>query len=300
MTENFRSGFVALIGRPNVGKSTLMNKILGEKVAITSNKPQTTRNRIQGIHTDEQKQIIFLDTPGIHKPKHKLGEYMVHVAMNTMNQVDVILYLIDITQGFGAGEEYIINSFKKTNTPVILVLNKIDLLPKEEILGIIAQYQDKYSFKEIIPVSAFKGENVDRLLHYLSNYLPEGPMFYPEDMLTDQPEKQIMAEIIREKILRSTEQEIPHATQVQIESLEYRSSEQIYLHAIIYVERTSQKAIIIGKNGQMLKKIGQLARQEIEGLFGVKAYLELWVKVKPEWRRHEISLKNFGYDKKNI
>lgn len=298
--SQFKSGFVTIIGRPNVGKSTLLNSVLGQKIAIMSDKPQTTRNKIQGFYTTEDAQIIFIDTPGIHKPKHKLGEFMVNAAQQTFNEVDVILYLVDATAEFGGGEEYIINQLQKVKTPVFLIINKIDLLSRENVLPIIKQYSDKYNFAEVIPISALKMENVAHLLEALGKYLPEGPQFYPEDMITDQPERAIMAEFIREKVLQLTREEIPHSVAVEIEQVKTRSDEMVYVGAIIYVERDSQKGIVIGKKGNLLKEVGRLSRIEMENLLGSKIFLELWVKVKSDWRNKDIALRNFGFDKSQI
>ncbi|WP_227767499.1 GTPase Era [Zhaonella formicivorans] len=295
MTENFRSGFVAIIGRPNVGKSTLLNRVLGQKVAIMSDKPQTTRNKIRGVYTAENVQIVFLDTPGIHKPKHKLGEYMVETALHTLREVDAVLYVVDVTAEYGAGEEYVLKALSQVDTPVILALNKIDLLDKNKLLALIAEYSHRFDFAAIVPVSAASGENVERLLQVLAQYLPEGPQYYPPEMVTDQPERLVIAELIREKVLHLTREEVPHSVAVQIETIEQRGTGGIYVGAVIYVERDSQKGIIIGKKGQMLKSIGQLAREDIEALLGSKTYLELWVKVRPDWRRREADLRNFGY-----
>jgi len=296
----YKSGFVTIIGRPNVGKSTLLNSILGQKIAIMSDKPQTTRNKIQGFYTKENAQIIFIDTPGIHKPQHKLGEYMVTVAERTLNEVDVILYLMDVTMEFGAGEEFIIRQLEKVKTPVFLILNKIDLIPRENLLELINRFSRKYNFAEIIPISALKRDNVDHLITVLEKYLPEGPQFYPEDMVTDQPEKAIVAELIREKALLMTREEIPHSIAVEVTDFKERDQNMVYVGAIIYVERDSQKGIIIGKKGSMLKEIGQMARVDIENLLDSKIYLELWVKVQKDWRNKDVALRNFGYDKRNI
>lgn len=298
MENNFKSGFVTLIGRPNVGKSTLMNHLIGQKIAITSNKPQTTRNRIQTVYTDEKKgQIIFLDTPGIHKAKNKLGEYMVNVAEHTLNEVDVILWLVEPTDYIGAGEQHIIEMLKRTNTPVILVINKADTLShKEEMLTYIDTYRKVYDFAEIVPASALRGQNMDLMIDLIFKYLPYGPMFYDEDTVTDQPERQIVAELIREKALHALNEEIPHGIAVTIESMKERKKQNmIDIDATIICERDSHKGIIIGKGGAMLKKIGTNARFEIERLLDCKVNLKLWVKVKKDWRDSEILLKNFGY-----
>ena len=298
MENNFKSGFVTLIGRPNVGKSTLMNHLIGQKIAITSNKPQTTRNRIQTVYTEEEKgQIIFLDTPGIHKAKNKLGEYMVNVAEHTLNEVDVILWLVEPTDYIGAGEQHIIEMLKKTNTPVILVINKADTLAKkEEMLTYIDTYRKVYDFAEIVPASALRGQNTDLIIDLIFKYLPYGPMFYDEDTVTDQPERQIVAELIREKALHALNEEIPHGIAVTIESMKDRKRQNIVdIDATIICERDSHKGIIIGKGGAMLKKIGTNARFEIERLLDCKVNLKLWVKVKKDWRDSDILIKNFGY-----
>ncbi|MGI6678321.1 MAG: GTPase Era [Dehalobacterium sp.] len=296
----FKSGFVTIIGRPNVGKSTLLNAVLGQKIAIMSDKPQTTRNKIQGFYTTQEAQIIFIDTPGIHKPQHKLGEYMVTVAERTLNEVDVVLYLVDGSAKFGAGEEFIIKQLAQIETPVFLVINKIDLITREQLFDLIAEYSNKFSFAEIIPLSALKEDGVDHLVEILVQYLAEGPLYYPEDMITDQPEKAIVAELIREKVLLLTREEIPHSVAVEVTDFKEREENIIYIGAVIYVERDSQKGIIIGKKGSMLKKIGEMARIDIENLLDSKVYLDLWVKVKKDWRNQDVSLRNFGFDKKNI
>lgn len=294
MREDYRSGFVTLIGRPNVGKSTLMNYLVGQKIAITSKKPQTTRNRIQTVLTTEEGQIVFVDTPGIHKAKNKLGEYMVNVARQTLNEVDVILWLVEPTTFIGAGEQHIIERLKKVNTPVILVINKIDSVKKEEILRAIAAYKDQMEFAEIVPVSARSGENTGELLKTVMKYLPYGPQYYDEDTVTDQPERQIVAELIREKALHCLEDEIPHGIAVTIESMK-RKGKVTHIEATIICERDSHKGIIIGKQGNMLKKIGSTARYEIEKMLDCQVNLKLWVKVKKDWRDSEYLMKNFGY-----
>ena len=299
--NTFKSGFVTLIGRPNVGKSTLMNHIIGQKIAITSNKPQTTRNRIQTVYTCQQGQIIFVDTPGIHKAKNKLGEYMVNVAERTLNEVDVVLWLVEPTTYVGAGEQHIAEQLKKVHTPVILVINKIDTVKKEELLAVIDHYRKIHDFAEIVPVSAMKGENADHLVDTIFTYLQEGPQFYDEDTITDQPERQIVAELVREKALRLLKDEIPHGIAVSIEKMkERRHGHIIDIDATIVCERDSHKGIIIGKQGSMLKKIGMDARKEIEALLDSKVNLQLWVKVRKDWRESDFLLKNFGYDKKDI
>lgn len=292
----YKSGFVSIIGRPNVGKSSLMNYILKQKIAISSDKPQTTRQKILGLYTTEEMQIVFTDTPGIHKPKHKLGEYMMGEATAAMEDVDVILYLVDGTAAFGSGEQFIINQIKDRKCPVFLLINKIDMLSTEDILPIIDVYKDKMDFREIIPISAVQGINVDRLLDVIRAYLPEGPQYYPEDMVTDQPERAIIAELIREKVLYLTREEVPHAVAVEVTAVKERENGNFYVEAVIYVERDSQKGIIIGKKGQMLRDIGSKARVDIEDLLEGKVFLELRVKVRSDWRDNEISLRNFGFD----
>lgn len=293
----FKSGFVSIIGRPNVGKSTLMNCLIGQKIAITSNKPQTTRNRIQTVYTSEEGQIVFLDTPGIHKAKNKLGDYMVNVAQRTLTEVDVILWLVEPTTFIGAGEKHIIEQLKKTNTPKILVINKIDTVKKEEILLFIDTYRKELDFDEIVPVSALKADNTEELISCIMKYLPYGEPFYDEDTVTDQPMRQIVAELIREKALKCLDDEIPHGIAVSIESMKYRKN-ICDIEATIVCERDSHKGIIIGKQGSMLKKIGSAARWEIEELLEMKANLQLWVKVKKDWRDSDFLLKNFGYNPK--
>lgn len=299
MNDNFKSGFVTLIGRPNVGKSTLMNSLIGQKIAITSNKPQTTRNRIQTVYTSEEGQIVFVDTPGIHKAKNKLGDYMVNIAERTLKEVDVILWLVEPSTFIGAGEKHIIEQLKKVKTPVILVINKIDTVKKEEILLFIDTYRKEMDFDEIVPVSALKADNTDALISCIMKYLPYGPAFYDEDTITDQPEKQIVAELIREKALRLLNDEIPHGIAVSIESMKFRKK-ICDIDATIVCERDSHKGIIIGKQGSMLKKIGSQARPEIEDMLETKVNLQLWVKVKKDWRDSDFLMKNFGYDKKDI
>ena len=297
---NVKSGFVTLIGRPNVGKSTLMNKIIGQKIAITSNKPQTTRNRIQTVFTDERGQIVFVDTPGIHKAKNKLGEYMVGAAVKTLSEVDVICWLVEPSTFIGAGEQSIIERLKSVNVPVILVINKMDTVKKEEVLPVIEKYSRELKFAEIVPLSARNGDNVDDLVDTIFKYLPYGPMFYDEDTVTDQPMRQIVAELIREKALHALNEEIPHGIAVAVDSMKLRGSKKIYdIDATIICERDSHKGIIIGKGGEMLKKIGTNARYEIEKQLDCRVNLKLWVKVKKEWRDSDILLKNFGYDKKD-
>ena len=299
MSDMKKAGFASIIGRPNVGKSTLMNRIIGQKIAITSSKPQTTRNRIQTVYTSEEGQIVFLDTPGIHKSKNKLGDYMVNVATHTLKEVDVVLWLVEPSNFIGAGERHIIEQLKKITTPVILVINKIDTVKKEEILSFIDTYRKEYDFAEIVPVSALKADNTDDLIQTIMKYLPYGMPFYDEDTITDQPERQIVAELIREKALRSLEDEIPHGIAVTIESMKYKKG-LCEIQATIVCERDSHKGIIIGKQGAMLKKIGSRARQDIENLLETKVNLQLWVKVKKDWRDSDILMKNFGYNPKDI
>ena len=296
-SSNYKSGFATLIGRPNVGKSTLMNCLIGQKIAITSNKPQTTRNRIQTVYTSEEGQIVFLDTPGIHKAKNKLGNYMVGVAERTLSEVDVVLWLVEPTTYIGAGEQHIIEQLQKTKTPVILVINKIDTVKKEEILLFIDTYRKQMDFAEIVPVSALKGDGTDDLLSCIMKYLPFGQPFYDEDTVTDQPVRQIVAELIREKALKCLEDEIPHGIAVTIESMNYRKR-IVDIEATIICERDSHKGIISGRQGQMLKKIGSLARPDIEDLVDRQVNLKLWVKVKKDWRDSDFLLKNFGYNKR--
>lgn len=294
MSNTTKSGFVALIGRPNVGKSTLMNHLIGQKIAITSNKPQTTRNKIQTVYTDDRGQIVFLDTPGIHKSKTKLGDYMVGVAVKTLNEVDIAVWLVEPTDYIGAGERHIIEQLKKTKCPVFLVINKIDTVKREQLLPFIDTYRKELDFTEVVPVSAMKGDNLDTLLEQLFKYLPYGEMFYDEDTVTDQPIRQIAAELIREKALRLLSDEIPHGIAVTIEQMKDRGG--IYdVDATIYCERESHKGIIIGKGGAMLKQIGSKARPEIEEMLESQVNLRLWVKVKKDWRDSDLLLKNFGY-----
>ena len=299
MKNDFKSGFVTLIGRPNVGKSTLMNYLIGQKIAITSNKPQTTRNRIQTVLTTDEGQIVFVDTPGIHKAKNKLGEYMVNVAEKTLNEVDVVLWLVEPTTFIGAGEQHIAKQLQRVKTPVILVINKVDSVKREEILPAIAAYKDIYDFADIGPVSARSGDNTDELLRVIMKYLPYGPQFYDEDTVTDQPERQIVAELIREKALHSLQDEIPHGIAVAIDRMKMQNK-VMHIDATIICERDSHKGIIIGKQGSMLKKIGSTARYEIERMLDCKVNLKLWVKVKKDWRDSDILLKNFGYNPKEI
>lgn len=296
MRADYKSGFVTLIGRPNVGKSTLMNHLIGQKIAITSNKPQTTRNRIQTVLTTEEGQIVFVDTPGIHKAKNKLGEYMVNVAERTLNEVDVVLWLVEPTAYIGAGEKHIVEQLKRVKTPVVLVINKVDMVKREEVFSFIDAYRKIYDFAAIVPVSARSGENTDELVKVIMKFLPYGSQFYDEDTITDQPERQIVAELIREKALHCLNDEIPHGIAVAIDSMKYRRK-IVDIDATIICERDSHKGIIIGKQGAMLKKIGSTARFEIERMLDCKANLQLWVKVKKDWRDSDFLIKNFGYTK---
>ena len=294
MKEKYKSGFAAIIGMPNVGKSTLLNKIAGQKIAIISEKPQTTRNKILAIHTTDTEQIIFTDTPGIHKPHNKLGEFMVNAANETMRDVDVLLFVIDATRPIQNVEREIVKNIAKTGLPCILVMNKVDLVEKSNLLPMIADYSSMYDFESIVPMSAKSGDGVDVLLNDIKNYIPEGPQFYDEDMITDQPEKQIAAEIIREKMLWLLDKEIPHGIAIEITKMQEK--EKITnIYATIYCEKATHKGIIIGKNGDMLKKIGSMARKDIEHMLGKKVYMELWVKVKNDWRNSDFLIKNFGY-----
>ena len=297
MTEiKHRTGFAALVGRPNVGKSTLMNGMIGEKISIMSDRPQTTRNKIMGILSADHAQIMFLDTPGIHKPLHKLGEYMNQAAIGALNQVDIILFVVDACEKKGAGEKFIIEHLKKIHTPVLLVVNKIDKLDdKSKLLGIINSYKDDLAYSAIIPVSALQQEGFAELQEEIVRHLPEGPSLFPEDELTDQPMRVIAAEMIREKALRNTHDEVPHAIAVEIDEFRERTNGNIFIRATIFVERESQKGIVIGANGNLLKKIGQEARQDIENLTGCGVFLDLWVKVQSDWRNKSKMLKEFGY-----
>ena len=302
MKDNFKSGFVTIIGRPNVGKSTLMNHLIGQKIAITSNKPQTTRNRIQTVYTDmERGQIVFLDTPGIHQAKNKLGEYMVNVAEHTLSEVDVILWLVEPSTFIGAGEQHIIKQLKKTKTPVILIINKVDTVEREKILEYIDAYRKVFDFAEIVPASALREQNLDTVVDVIFKYLPYGPMFYDEETVTDQPERAIVAEIIREKALHALDDEIPHGIAVYIDRMKERRGQNIIdIDATIVCERDSHKGINIGKGGSMLKKIGSNARYEMERLLDTQVNLKLWVKVRKDWRDSELMMKNFGYNKDDI
>lgn len=293
--KDFRSGFVAVIGRPNAGKSTLLNTLLGQKLLIISDKPQTTRNRIQCILTEDRGQIVFFDTPGIHKPQHRLGEYMVAAAKSTLRGVDFAVYVVDASVSLGSGDEYVLETIKESGIPCILALNKIDLLSKDEIILKIAEFSKLANFKEIIPISALQADNTTRLVDLIFAALPQGPMYFPEDEITDQPEKFIVAELIREKLLRLTREEIPHSLAVVVEEMKEKKS-LIKIGAVILVERDSQKGIVIGKAGSVLKEVGKLAREDIEDLLGSKVFLELYVKVRKDWRNQQSNLRDLGYN----
>ncbi|WP_239253985.1 GTPase Era [Listeria ilorinensis] len=297
MTEQFKSGFVAIVGRPNVGKSTLLNQIIGQKIAIMSDKAQTTRNKVQGVYTTDEAQVVFIDTPGIHKPKHKLGDFMVKIALNTFREVDLIYFVIDAATGLGRGDEFIIEKLKNIDTPVFLLVNKIDQVSPEELFSLIEKYRNLYPFTEIIPISALQGNNVPTLLDQTTVHLEEGPMYYPKDQITDHPERFIISELIREQVLLLTREEVPHSVAVVIEGIEKNpKTEKLTIMATIIVERSTQKGIIIGKQGQMLKQIGMRARKEIELLLGSKVFLEVWVKVQKNWRDKEHYLHDYGFD----
>lgn len=292
----FKSGFISIIGRPNVGKSTFLNRVIGQKIAIMSDKPQTTRNKVQGVLTTDDAQMIFIDTPGIHKPKNKLGDFMMKIAVNSLKEVDLILFMVNAEEGFGRGEEFILEKLSGIKTPVFLVINKIDLISPDMLLTIIDTYKEKYDFAEIIPISAIEGNNVERLLEQIQMRLDEGPQFYPADQVTDHPERFIVSELIREKALHLTREEVPHSLAVMIDKMESRKGkEMIDVMATIIVERDSQKGIIIGKQGNMLKEIGMRAREDIEKLLGSKVYLELWVKVQKDWRNKAFHLRDYGF-----
>lgn len=294
MTEH-KSGFVSIIGRPNVGKSTFMNRVIGHKIAIMSDKAQTTRNKIQGVMTREDAQIIFLDTPGIHKPKHKLGDYMMRVAKNTLSEIDAIMFMVNVNEDIGRGDEYIMEMLKNVKTPVFLVLNKIDLVHPDALMPKIEKYKTYMDFTEIVPISALEGLNVDHFIDVLKNYLPEGPKYYPDDQISDHPEQFVVGEIIREKILHLTSEEIPHAIGVNVDRMIKESEERVRIEATIFVERDSQKGIVIGKGGKKLKEVGKRARRDIEMLLGSKVYLELWVKVQKDWRNKVNFIRQMGY-----
>ncbi|WP_145323247.1 MULTISPECIES: GTPase Era [Paenibacillus] len=293
--QAFKSGFVAIIGRPNVGKSTLMNQVIGQKIAIMSDKPQTTRNKIHGVYTSEHQQIVFLDTPGIHKRQSKLGDYMNQTALNTLGEVEAALFLIDASEGMGGGDRYIAEQLKNIRTPVILVMNKIDKIEPEALLPLMEEYRKLHDFAEIVPVSAKLGSNVSTLLEQLGKYLPEGPQYYPDDQVTDHPEQFVCAELIREKILQMTREEVPHSIAVTIEDMKVQDNGVVYISAVIFVERDSQKGIIIGKQGALLKEVGKRARHDIQNLLGSKIFMDLWVKVKKDWRNQDRVLRDLGF-----
>ena len=295
--EHFKSGFVAVVGRPNVGKSTMINALIGDKIVIVSDKAQTTRNRIICVHTDEEKQIVFMDTPGVHKPKHKLGEFMVDAAIESLKETEAVLFVVAGNEKRGPGDNFIIEQLKRVKVPVFLVINKIDTLQKEQVLEAIVSYQDAYPFAGVIPISAKNKENLSELLNVLGKYLPEGPQYFPEDMITDQPERLIISDIVREKILLSTRDEIPHAIAVDVDEMKNRDDGTTYIRATIYCERDSQKGIIIGNKGALLRKIGAEARMDIQKLLATKVYLDLWVKVKKDWRNKSGMLSELGYKK---
>ncbi|WP_106497114.1 GTPase Era [Lentibacillus sp. Marseille-P4043] len=295
MENNFKSGFIAIIGRPNVGKSTFMNRVIGQKIAIMSDKAQTTRNKIQGVLTEDDAQLVFIDTPGIHKPKHRLGDFMVQIAENTLNEVDAVLFMINAKEGYGRGDQYILDRLQQVKKPVFLIINKIDLIHPDDLFPLIELYKEKYNFEEIIPISALQGNNVNHLLDVLKGHLPEGPQYYPEDQVTDHPERFIISELIREKVLQLTREEVPHSIAVVIENIEERDSNTVFIQATVITERKTQKGILIGKQGNMLKEIGKKARADIEALLGTKIYLELWVKVQKDWRNRQSQLRELGF-----
>lgn len=294
--QAFKSGFISIIGRPNVGKSTFINRVIGQKIAIMSDKPQTTRNKVQGVLTTNNAQYIFIDTPGIHKPKHKLGDFMMKVAQNTLKEVDVILFMVNAEEGFGRGEEFILEKFQTVKTPIFLIINKIDRIHPDKLLTVIESYNEKFQFAEIIPISALEGNNIERLLEVVRKYLPEGPLYYPADQVTDHPERFIITELIREKALHLTREEVPHSLAVVLEKMEKdQGKDMIHVMATIIVERDSQKGIVIGKQGKMLKEIGKRARVDIENLLGSKVFLEVWVKVQKDWRNKASQLRDYGF-----
>ena len=295
MEKLFKSGFVAVVGRPNVGKSTLINHIIKQKVSIVSDKAQTTRNRILCVHTDEECQIVFLDTPGIHKPKHKLGQFMDEAAYQSLKDIDAVLFLVSGNEKKGPGDQFVLDKLKDVGVPVFLLINKIDLMNKEDILHKMGEYSKLYNFDQIIPVSALKGDNVEALMDELKKVLQEGPKYFPDDMITDQPERLLAAEIVREKLFQCTRDEVPHAIAVSVDEMATRQNHTVYIRMTVYVERDSQKRIVIGKNGTVLKDVGRLARQEIENLLGSPVFLDIWVKVKRDWRNKTGALSELGY-----
>ncbi|GED82467.1 GTPase Era [Latilactobacillus curvatus] len=300
MSETYRSGFVAIVGRPNVGKSTFMNRMIGEKIAIMSSKAQTTRNKIQGIYTDDNAQIVFVDTPGIHKPHNELDEYMDQAALSTFNEVDAILFMISGIDKKGPGDQYIMDQLKNVKKPVYLVVNKIDAIHPDDLLPMIEQYRHELDFKGVYPISALEGNNVPEMLKELEQILPEGPQYYPEDQLTDHPEYFVVGELIREKILELTHEEVPHSVAVVVERMKDRVNSKLQIEANIIVERDGQKRIIIGQKGSIIKEIGIRSRREIEALLGEKVNLKLWVKIQKNWRDNNQYLREFGYNKKRL
>ncbi|WP_125579942.1 GTPase Era [Levilactobacillus cerevisiae] len=297
---DYKSGFVAIVGRPNVGKSTFLNRVIGQKIAIMSNTAQTTRNKIQGIYTTDEAQIVFIDTPGVHKPKSKLGDYMVQSAMSALNEVDAVLFMVNAAEKRGAGDNFIIDRLKNVKAPVYLLINKIDQVKPDDLLPVMEQYQTALPWKAVYPISALEGNNVDELLTGLTDQMPNGPQYYPADQVTDHPERFVVSELIREKIFMLTREEVPHSVAVEIESMKQKDEDHVHIQATIVVERPTQKGIMIGKGGSMLKKIGTMARQDIEHLLGSKVYLELWVKVQPNWRDKATLLKSYGYRKDDL
>ena len=295
MTKPFKSGFVAIVGRPNVGKSTFMNYVLGQKIAIMSDKAQTTRNKIQGVYTKDDAQIVFLDTPGIHKPKHELGEFMVKSAYSALKEVDAVLFMVNVSEKRGPGDDFIIEKLKGIKTPIFLVLNKIDLVTPEVLLERVESYKDALDFAGVFPISVLQGNNVNELMEALINALPEGPQYYPADQITDHSEYFVVSELIREKILQLTQEEIPHSVAVTVDKMQKDEFDKVHVYANIIVERKSQKGIIIGKGGRLLKEIGTRARRDIQQLLGNKVYLELWVKVEKDWRKRKSNLQEYGY-----
>lgn len=297
---DYKSGFVTIVGRPNVGKSTFLNRVIGQKIAIMSNTAQTTRNKIQGIYTTDEAQIVFIDTPGVHKPKSKLGDYMVQSAMSALNEVDAVLFMVNAAEKRGAGDNFIIDRLKNVKAPVYLLINKIDQVKPDDLLPVMEQYQTALPWKAVYPISALGGNNVDELLTGLVEQMPNGPQYYPADQVTDHPERFVVSELIREKIFMLTREEVPHSVAIEIESMKQKDEDHVHIEATIIVERPTQKGIMIGKGGSMLKKIGTLARQDIEHLLGSKVYLQLWVKVQPNWRDKSTLLKSYGYRRDDL
>ena len=293
--KGFKSGFVAVVGRPNVGKSTLINALIDDKIVIVSDKAQTTRNRIVCVYTDEKKQIVFMDTPGIHKPKHKLGEFMVDQAVDSLREVEAVLFVVAANEKRGPGDNFVIEQLHKVNVPVFLIVNKIDTMEKQDLLEAIVSYENSYPFEAVVPISAKEKDNIEEVVNLLEKHLPEGPKYFPDDMITDQPERLIISDIVREKILLQTHDEIPHAIAVDVDEMKTRDDGTTYVRATIYVERDSQKGIIIGKQGAMLKTIGRQARGDVERLLATKVFIDLWVKVKKDWRNKSGMLSELGY-----